>query len=225
MHRVWIGVDSGVPVRKQTRHHVARVALEGTLLWIRAKLSVHALVSGLESIRAFRSENKHGSNFVQSYFVRILAYGTWLRCNINAPCLDWSRFGRSRQKAHTASCVNTAMIEGMRYEVCLLLQWLVGAPCYGYGQSSPCMHRVWIGVDSGVSVRKLTRYHMVICAKSSLTCRRAKFSSRVHLDLEASRMFRPTPRKKIWSHFVLSHFVRTLAYGTNFVQSLSLIHI
>ena len=122
--------------------------------------------------------------------------------------------GRSRQKANTASCVNSAMIEGMRYKVYLLLQWLVGAPSYGYGQSSPCMHRVWIGVDSGVPVRKLTRYHMVFCAKSSLTCSRAKFSSRVHLDLEASRMFGTTPRKKIWSHFVQSYFVRTLAYGT-----------
>ena len=91
---------------------------------------------------------------------------------------------------------------------------VVGAPCYGYGQSSPCMHRVWIEVDSGVPVRKLTRYHMVFCAKSSLTCSRAKFSSRVHLDLEASRMFGTTPRKKIWSHFVQSYFVRTLAYGT-----------
>ena len=129
-------------------------------------------------------------------------------------CLAWSRFGRSRQKTNTASCVYSAMIEGMRYKVYLLLQGLAGAPCYGYGQSSPCMHRVWIGVDSGVPVRKLTRYHMVSCAKSSLTCSRAKFSSRVHLDLEASRMFRPTPHTKIWSNFVQSYFVRTLAYGT-----------
>ena len=63
-------------------------------------------------------------------------------------------------------------------------------------------------------MRKLTRHHMVFCAKSSLTCSRAKFSSRVHLDLEASRMFRPTPRKNIWSHFVQAYCVRTLAYGT-----------
>ena len=76
------------------------------------------------------------------------------------------------------------------------------------------MHRVWIEVDSGVPVRKLTRYHMVFCAKSSLTCSRAKFSTRVDLDLEASRMFRPTPRERIWSDFVQAHFVRTLAYGT-----------
>ena len=60
MHRVWIGVDSGDLVRKQTRHHAARVAREGILMWIRAKLSVHALVSGLQSIRVLRSENKHG---------------------------------------------------------------------------------------------------------------------------------------------------------------------
>ena len=58
--RVWLGVDSGDLVRKQTRHHVARVAREGILLWIRAKLLVHALVSGLESIRALRSESSHG---------------------------------------------------------------------------------------------------------------------------------------------------------------------
>ena len=90
----------------------------------------------------------------------------------------------------------------------------MGAPSDGYGQSSPCMHRVWIEVDSGVPVRKLTRYHMVFCAKSSLTCSRAKFSSRVHLDLEASRIFGTTPRKKFWSNFVLSYCVRVLAYGT-----------
>ena len=128
MYRVWLGVDLGAPVRKQTRHHVARVAREGILLWIRAKLPVRALVSGLESIRAFWSESEHGSNFVQSYFVRILAYGTWLRCNINAPCLAWGRFGRSRQKTNTASCVNSAMIEGMRYKVYLLLQGRVVHP-------------------------------------------------------------------------------------------------
>ena len=55
---------------------------------------------------------------------------------------------------------------------------------------------------------------MVFCAKTSLTGSRAKFSSRVHLDLEASRIFGTTPRKKIWSNFVLSYFVRVLAYGT-----------
>ena len=128
-------------------------------------------------------------------------------------CLAWSRFGRSGQTANTASCVNSAMIEGMRYKVYLLLQGRVGAPCYGYGQSSPCMHRVWIEVDSGVPVRKLTRYHMVFCAKSSLKCSRAKFSTRVHLDLEASRMFRPTPRKNIWPNFVRSYSVRTWHTG------------
>ena len=36
------GVDSGDPVRKLTRHHVACTAREGTLLWILAKLLVHA---------------------------------------------------------------------------------------------------------------------------------------------------------------------------------------
>ena len=116
---------------------------------------------GLEASRMFGTtpHTNIWSHFVQAYCVRTLAYGTWLRSLINAPCLDWGRFGRCRQKAITASCVKSAMMEGMRYEVCLLLQWLVGAPCYGYGQSSPCMHRVWIGVDSGVPVRKQIRYH------------------------------------------------------------------
>ena len=117
MHRVWIGVDSGVPVTKQTRHHVAYVAREGILLWIRAKHPVHA------------------------------------------PCLDWSRFGRSHPKAHTISCVNTAIIEGTRYKVHLLWQWLVNAPPFRYTQSSPRMHPVWTRVDSGVPVKKLMRYH------------------------------------------------------------------
>ena len=98
----------------------------------------------LEASRSFRPtpHTKIWCNFVQSYFVRILAYGTWLWSLINAPCLAWSRFGRSGQKTNTASCVYSAMIEGMRYKVYLLLQGLAGAPCYGYGQSSPCMHRV-----------------------------------------------------------------------------------
>ena len=130
---------------------------------------------------------RYGTNFVRSYFVRTLAYGTWLRSLINAPCLDWGRFGRSRQKAITASCVNSVMMEGMRYEVCLLLQWLVGAPCYGYGQSSPCMHRVrtlaygtWLrslinapclpGVDLGDPVRKQTRHHVACTAHEELSC-------------------------------------------------------
>ena len=92
--------------------------------------------------------------------------------------------------------------------------WLESEPSCGYGENYPCMHRVWIGVDSGDPVRKLIRYHVVFCAKSSLTCSRAKFSSRVHLGLEAFRMFGTTPRKKFWSNFVQSYFVRTLAYGT-----------
>ena len=50
-----------------------------------------------------------------------------------------------------------------------------------------CTVCVCIGVDSGVPVQKLMRYR----AKSSLACSRAKFPTRVHLDLEASGMFRP----------------------------------
>ena len=117
MHRVWLGVDLGAPVRKQTRHHVARVAREGTLLRIRTKLPVHALVSGLESIRALRSESSHGimrqlcddrRNEVQGIPALAGACGCtllWIRAKlpVHAPCLDWSRFRRSRQEAHTVS--------------------------------------------------------------------------------------------------------------------------
>ena len=84
----------------------------------------------LEASRSFRPtpHTKIWCNFVQSYFVRILAYGTWLRSLSNASCLNWSRFGRSRQKTNTASCVNSAMIEGMWYKVYLLLQGRVVHP-------------------------------------------------------------------------------------------------
>ena len=146
MHRVWVGVDSVDPVEKLTRHHV-QFLQRSILAFPRAKFSTQIHLD-LEASRIFRTtpRKKIWSHFVQSYFVRTLAYGTWLRSLINAPCLPWSRFGRSGPKTNTASCVNSAMIEGMRYKVYLLLQLLVGAPCYGYGQSSPCMHRVWIGV-------------------------------------------------------------------------------
>ena len=141
-------------------------------MWIRAKLPVHALVSGLESIRALRSDSKHGimrqlcddrRNEVQGIPALAVACGCtllWIRAKlpVHAPCLDWSRFRRSRQEAHTASCP------------------------------------IFAKVDFGLP--------------------RAKFSSRVHLGIQASRIFRTTPRKKIWSHFVQSYFVRTLAYGT-----------
>ena len=86
------------------------------------------------------------------------------------------------------------------------------------------MHRVCIRVDSGVPVEKLMRYHVreahtvscQILQKVDFGLPRAKFSTRVDLDLEASRMFRPTPRKGFWSNLVLSYLsgVRTLAYRT-----------
>ena len=136
--------------------------------------------------------------------------------------LERSRFGRSRQVANRASCVNTVIIEGTRCKVHLLWRWLVSAPSDGYRPSSPCMHRVWIGVDSGVPVRKLTRYHMVFCAKSSLTGSRAKFSSRVHLGLEASRIFGTTPHRK----FGLISCSRTLSgpWHTGFDSGLARMH-
>ena len=57
------------------------------------------------------------------------------------------------------------------------------------GKSWPCMHRVWIQCDSGVSVEKLTRHHVRFLQKVDFGLPRAKFSTRVDLDLEASRIF------------------------------------
>ena len=59
------------------------------------------------------------------------------------------------------------------------------------------MHRVCIRVDSGVPVEKLMRYHVreahtvscQILQKVDFGLPRAKFSTRVDLDLEASRIF------------------------------------
>ena len=76
------------------------------------------------------------------------------------------------------------------------------------------MHRVWLGVDSGLPVRKQTRHDVVSCKMSILAFPRAKFLSRVHLDLAAARIFRPTLHEKIWPNFVQSYFVRTLACWT-----------
>ena len=74
--------------------------------------------------------------------------------------------------------------------------------------------RVWIQCDSGVPVTKQTRHDVVSCKMSILAFPRAKFLSRVHLDLAAARIFRPTLHEKIWPNFVQSYFVRTLACWT-----------
>ena len=134
--RVWIGVDWGVPVRKLTRYHV-RFLLKVDFGLPRANFSTQDDLD-LEASRTSRKQTRHHAACVarEGILLWILA-----KLPVHAPCLDWSRFRCSRQEAH--------------------------------------------------------RYHMVFCAKSSLTCSRAKFSSRVHLGLEASRMFGTTPHTKI----------------------------
>ena len=82
------------------------------------------------------------------------------------------------------------------------------------GQSWPCMHFVRIECDSVDPVEKLTHGSCQLFAKVDFGLPRADFLSRVDLDLEASRSFRPTPQTKIWCNFVQSYFVRILAYGT-----------
>ena len=89
------------------------------------------------------------------------------------------------------------------------------------GKSWPCMHRVWIQCDSGVTVTKQTRHDVVSCKRSILAFPRAKFSTRVDLDLEASRTFRPTPRERIWSNFVQSYFVRCQDLGIQVLTPVS----
>ena len=83
--------------------------------WLRSL--INALVSGLESIRALRSESSHGimrllcddrRNEVQGIPALAVACGCtllWIRTElpVHAPCLNWSRFRRSRQEAHTVS--------------------------------------------------------------------------------------------------------------------------
>ena len=72
-----------------------------------APVSHECTVSGLESIRAFPSESKHGK-LTWHHVAYVACEGTllWIQTKlpVHAPCLDWSRFGRSRQKANTASC-------------------------------------------------------------------------------------------------------------------------
>ena len=55
--------------------------------------------------------------------------------------------------------------------------------------------------------------HVLSCKRSILVFPRAKFSTRVDWDLEASRSFRPTPRERIWSNIVQSYFVRCQDLG------------
>ena len=70
------------------------------------------------------------------------------------------------------------------------------------GQAPRACTRVWIGVDSGVPVRKLTRYHVRFLLKvdfglpranfstqDDFGLPRANFSTQDDLDLEASRIF------------------------------------
>ena len=75
------------------------------------------------------------------------------------------------------------------------------------------IHPGWVRVDCGVLVRKQTRHQAVLCERSSPAFSCLKCSSRVNLDLQASRIFRPTPHTKTWSNVVLSYFVRTWPTG------------
>ena len=85
----------------------------------------------LESIWILRPlgllESKH-SIMQHAWLVRESSCGFGPSSPCMHSCLAWSRFGRSGQKTNTASCVYSAMIEGMRYKVYLLLQGRVVHP-------------------------------------------------------------------------------------------------
>ena len=93
------------------------------------------------------------------------------------------------------------------------------------GKSWPCMHPVWIGVDSGVPVRKLTRYHVTFMC--SLAKGRFGSSPVRNFPLESIGIFRPlgffrpTPRKNIWSNLVQSFFVRCQDLGIQVLTPVS----
>jgi hypothetical protein len=97
--RVWIGVDWGVPVRKLTRHHV-RFLLKVDFGLPRANFSTQDDLD-LEASRTSRKQTRHHAACVarEGILLWILA-----KLPVHAPCLDWSRLGRSGQKAHTVSC-------------------------------------------------------------------------------------------------------------------------
>ena len=92
--RVWIGVDWGVPVRKLTRHHV-RFLLKVDFGLPRANFSTQDDLD-LEVSRTSRKQTRHHAACVarEGILLWILA-----KLPVHAPCLDWSRFGRSGQKA------------------------------------------------------------------------------------------------------------------------------
>ena len=85
MHRVWIGVDSGVPVRKLTRHYVANEACEGILLWIQTKLPVHALC--LDSSRFWRSRlkaNTASGSVMRKVESGLLLFEIFISCHLGS---------------------------------------------------------------------------------------------------------------------------------------------
>ena len=128
MHFVRIECDSVGPVEKLT-HGSCQLFAKVDFGLPRADF-LSRVDLDLEASRSFRPtpQTKIWCNFVQSCFVRTLAYGTWLRSRVNVPCPAWGRAGDPVRKSNTASCVYTAMIEGMRYKVYLLLQGRVVHP-------------------------------------------------------------------------------------------------
>ena len=108
------------------------------------------------------------------------------------------------------------MIEGTRYKVHLLLLWLKSEPsCGGCLDTDKTPRACTVSGVNAIRAIPSQSSHGIMsdfCKRSILASLVRSFSSRVDLDLQASRMFRPTlHEKKMWSNRVLSYFVRTVA--------------
>ena len=127
MHRVWIGVDWGVPVRKLTRYHV-RFLLKVDFGLPRANFSTQDDLD-LEASRTSRKQTRHHAACVarEGILLWILA-----KLTVHAPCLDWSRFGVPVRKQ------GVAQLSRMRVG-------LYGASCDVYGRHNIGRHVCRVG--------------------------------------------------------------------------------
>ena len=127
-------------------------------------------------------------------------------------------------------CVNGIILAGVK-RLWALAPWHLGSHLNDFrsgsrnlqihrGKSWPCMHPVWIGVDSGIPVRKLTRNHVIFMC--SLAKGRFWSSPVRNFPLESIGIFRPLGlfdrhHAKIFGLISSSRTfsgVRTLAYRT-----------
>ena len=86
------------------------------------------------------------------------------------------------------------------------------------GKRCPCMHGVWTRVDSGVTVKKIMRYHVVSGKKVDFGLLLFEIFISSRFGSEGLSDFSTDAAQKIWPNFVLSYFVRT--WHTGLLRSL-----